>query len=291
MSEPVTAREAIVLAAPLLVGGPVVLVSDFDGTLAHLSSDPWGASMLRAARRALRRLGADPRVSVVFLSGRGVSDLAGRVRVGGATYLGDHGAERAYLPRRFRALPEHGERSPASPEEMAAAEALAHGVPVEVPDDWLVVERKFPAVCFHFRAAPDVDEARRRVGLAVDRLDGRGALARIQGRRSLELRPHGSTTKADAMRDLLERHPTAAFLALGDDRHDAAAFAVLRHEREAGRARGLSIAVLSHPEWAHEVLPHADLALADAGQAARFLAGLSRAFAGESGKRRGRPEP
>lgn len=291
MSEPVTAREAIVLAAPLLVGGPVVLVSDFDGTLAHLSSDPWGASMLRTARRALRSLGADPRVSVVFLSGRGVSDLAGRVRVGGATYLGDHGAERAYLPRRFRALPEHGERSPASPEEIETAEAVAREVPIRIPAEWLVVERKLPAVCFHFRTAPDIEEARRLVGSAVDRLDGRGALARVHGRRSLELRPHGSTTKAGAMRDLLGRHPMAAFIALGDDRHDAAAFAVLRHEREAGRIRGLAVAVLSHPEWAHEVLPHADLALADAGQAARFLAGLRRALAGPGGKRQGRPEP
>ncbi len=153
-----------------LVGdGRLLVVSDFDGTLSGLVSDPWGADMVPAARRALRRLAVAPGVQVVLLSGRTVLDLAGRARVGGIHYLGDHGAEwataLARLPARCPSCPAragHALRRPPWPQR------LRREVPRVIEEAWLVVEAKGPALTFHFRAAPDIEAARARLVAVVD---------------------------------------------------------------------------------------------------------------------------
>ena len=81
----VTGREALRRAEPLLDRRPILLVSDFDGTLSPIVLDPWGALMLPAARMALRRLAGMPDIHVAILSGRGAADVAARVRIGGVS--------------------------------------------------------------------------------------------------------------------------------------------------------------------------------------------------------------
>jgi trehalose 6-phosphate phosphatase len=94
---------AVEMAAQHLEGRPLLVVTDFDGTVSRISNDPWGASILPLGRRALRALAGLPKVHVVVLSGRTARDAAARVRVGGVTYLGNHGMERAFLRRGARA--------------------------------------------------------------------------------------------------------------------------------------------------------------------------------------------
>ena len=204
------------------------MASDFDGTLSHIVLDPWGANMVPLARRALRRLAAVEGVQVAILSGRTAADVAARTRVGGATYLGNHGVERGSLARRQRATSMVVEVDPADPVAVAAAERLARQLPTAIPEAWLVVERKGSSVAFHYRGAPDVEDAGRRVLAAVERLDPDGILERYPGRRILELRPLGATAKGEAMRRLLDELRPAAALMLGDDRSDAEAFRALR---------------------------------------------------------------
>ncbi|MEO7118735.1 MAG: trehalose-phosphatase, partial [Candidatus Limnocylindrales bacterium] len=98
-----SAREALALARPLLERRPLLVVSDFDGTLSQIVLDPWAARMLPLAQRAMRRLAGVEGVMVAMLSGRTASDVAGRSRIGGATYLGNHGVEAGRLARRQRA--------------------------------------------------------------------------------------------------------------------------------------------------------------------------------------------
>src|SRR6478672_11111836 len=98
MSEPVSVRVAADLAAAHLGRRPLLVVSDFDGTLSRIVDDPWGAQILPLGRRALRALAALPGVHVAVLSGRTAADVAARVRVGGVTYLGNHGMERGFVP-------------------------------------------------------------------------------------------------------------------------------------------------------------------------------------------------
>ena len=66
-----------------------------------------------------------------------------------------------------------------------------------------MVEDKSSSVTFHFRGAPDIDEAHARVSRAIEALDPKGLLTRSGGRRAIELRPPDASTKGDAMRGLL----------------------------------------------------------------------------------------
>ena len=274
------ARDAIALARPALTGRPVLVTSDFDGTLSVPRIDPWAATVLPTAQRALRAMAAMRGVHVVLLSGRTATDLSARVRVGGADYFGNQGLERGRLRRGQRAASLEVVPLPAPRSAYAMADLLARGVPVQVPEQWLVVEPKGAAITFHYRGAPDVSHAAQRVAAAVDEIDPRTELARFPGRRCLELRPVGAPAKGEAFRTLLnEVRPFVAFM-LGDDRTDVAAFRVLRTARDAGEIKGLAIAVGSDADALQDALPHADVLLGSPGEAARFLTLLARTLRG-----------
>ena len=109
-----------------LVSGrtPLLIVTDFDGTLSPIVLEPTAARLVPAARSALRRLArradAQPdRLRIVVLSGRAALDVAGRVRVGGVAYHGNHGIEAGTLAR----------GTPAERLEVASDDGLAPYVP------------------------------------------------------------------------------------------------------------------------------------------------------------------
>lgn len=264
------------MAVEHLARRPLLIVSDFDGTLSKIVDDPWGASILPLGRRALRRLAGLPDVHVVVLSGRSSADVARRVRVGGVTYLGNHGMERATIPRRGRAERLAVKTDAVAEEAVHAAERLAAELPRVLPEKWLVVERKPPAVAFHYRTAPDLEVAARRVREAVDELEPNGILERFPGRRVLELRPHGAVAKGDALAALVEElRPRSVFM-LGDDVSDAMAFRTLRELRAKGATDGVAVAVQARAEVPPEVLDAADIVLASPAEATRFLSALAR---------------
>ena len=80
----------------------------------------------RAAVPIMRDLGGRPHWGKRHF--RTAADLAGRVRIGGATYLGNHGVERGHLPRRARAEALHIELARLPPHFAALAEAMAVNV-------------------------------------------------------------------------------------------------------------------------------------------------------------------
>ena len=254
-----------------LLRGRLLLASDFDGTLARFGLDPWAASIIPTAQRALRRLASRSDVHVAIISGRSVPDLAKRARVGGASYHGDHGAEWATAPRGVRVAALRVEREAVDPLTVAMAERLKTEVPRLVAEPWLVLEDKGPALTFHFRAAPDHATARERVIAAVDAVDRERLLWRVGGQRAHELRPVGATTKAVTLSRLIQAHQPATTLMLGDDRHDADAFDALREARDSGRTRGLAIAVAGHADVTAAVAPHADLVVRGPTETARLL--------------------
>lgn len=266
-------------AERLLDQRPILLVSDFDGTLSPIVLDPWGALILPSARHALRRLAGMSGIHVAILSGRAAADVAARVRIGGVSYHGNHGVESGRLHRRQRAASMAVEV--VSLPEMYAqlAERLAVELPRVIPDAWLVVERKPPSVAFHYRGAPDVEAAGERVRGAVELLDPEAVLERFAGRRVLELRPPGAPAKGDAMETLLEEHRPAVTFMLGDDVSDALAFRALTRARSNGTTDGLALAVQARAEAPPDVSAAADMVLASPMEAARFLSGLARRLA------------
>ena len=272
----IAVQQAVEIAADHLVRRPLLVVSDFDGTLSRIVDDPWGAAILPLGRRALRALAGLPGVHVVVLSGRSAADVASRVRAGGVTYLGNHGMERGFVPRGGRSDRLAVTSDLAADDAIHAAERLAEEVPRRVPEPWLVVERKPPAVSLHYRTAPDLAEAARRVRAAVDELDPDGVLERLPGRRVLEMRPFGAVAKGESLERLVEElRPRSVFL-LGDDVSDAMAFQALRKMRSEGKTDGVAVAVQARAEVPPEVLEAADVVLASPVDATRFLSALVR---------------
>jgi trehalose 6-phosphate phosphatase len=272
----VSVRAAVDAAAHHLERRPLLVVSDFDGTLSRIVDDPWAAQILPLGRRALRSLAALPDVHVVVLSGRSAPDVAARVRVGGVTYLGNHGMERGFVPRRGRPERLATDVDQASHEAIHMAERLADELPRVVNEPWLIVERKPPAVAFHYRTAPDLAAASAAVRAAVDELDDDHILERFPGRRVLELRPFGAVAKGDALISLVDEfRPNSVFL-LGDDVSDAMAFRALRELRAKGTTDGVAVAIQARAEVPPEVLASADVVLASPVEATRFLAALYR---------------
>ncbi len=270
--------------------GRLLIVADFDGTLAEGSRDPGAATIVPLARRALRRLAglaeARPgRLAVAILTGRTAADVASRVRVGGITYLGDHGLQSGTFPRggdpvrivtTFRA----GHEASHEP-----AAILAARVPeVLGRPSWLFVERKGPSVAFHVRQADDRVAARAAVETAIDSVDRElppHDLAHYRGRLVVDLRPRSAGGKREAFEELLARVEPATVVAFGDDLSDADGFAVLRAARHAGRLGGLAVAVTGPHGMPDEVRASADLVLETPFLAARALAALARALESE----------
>jgi trehalose 6-phosphate phosphatase len=272
----ISVTEAVARVSEHLEHRPLLVCTDFDGTLSTIVMDPWAAAILPLGRAALRRLAGLPGVFVTVLSGRTAWDVAARVRVGNVTYLGNHGMERGYMPRGGR--PERLKVAVvgASEAEAALAARLADDVATRINQPWLIVERKPPTVAFHYRQAPDVAAAAAQVRAVVDELDAAGILERFPGRRVLELRPFGAIAKGDAFRALLDELKPASVLMLGDDLSDAQAFAVLRDARTARRTDGVAVAIQARAEVPAEVVATADLVLRSPREAARFLSALAR---------------
>ncbi len=280
--EPISVRAAVEAAAAHLDRRPLLVVSDFDGTLSQIVNDPWGASILPLGRRALRALATLEGVHVVVLSGRSSADVAARVRVGGVSYVGNHGMERGYVPRRGRPEQLSADVDEASHEAVHAAERLADELPRVVDEPWLIVEHKPPSVAIHWRQAPDIEAAAARVMAAVDELDPDHVLERFPGRRVLELRPPGAVAKGEAFeRMVAEFKPRSVFL-LGDDISDAMAFSALRRLRAAGVTDGVAVAVQARAEVPLQVLEAADIVLSSPVDATRFLSALARRLAAEA---------
>lgn len=270
------------------VPGRLLVVADFDGTLAEGSRDPGAASVLPLARRALRRLAGaaakrPERVSVAILTGRTAADVAARVRVGGISYLGDHGLQWGMVPRRgspgrlvttFRA----GHDASHEP-----AETLARRVPeVLGRPPWLFVERKGPSVAFHVRQADDRVAARAAVVAAIEEVDRDlppHELAHYRGRLVVDLRPRSAGGKREAVAGLLEDLRPAAAIAFGDDSSDADGFDVLHEARRDGRlAAALAVGVVGPHGMPQDVRDGSDLVLDTPHEAARALAILARAL-------------
>ncbi|RBY76490.1 trehalose-phosphatase [Blastococcus sp. TF02-09] len=80
--------------AALVLRGPLLVASDYDGVLAPLTDVPSEASPEPGVAEVLGRLAAVPGVTVALVSGRGLADLqATSGFTGNLRWIGSHGAE------------------------------------------------------------------------------------------------------------------------------------------------------------------------------------------------------
>lgn len=284
-----SAIERLVAAPP-----PLLLVADFDGTLAAVTRDSAATVIDPLARRSLRRLSAiaaerPGRLVLTVLTGRTVPDAAARVRVGGLRYLGDHGLQSGDLARRGRPGSIRVSTEPGYEDHFDPAERLADGVADELGHPaWLFVERKGPSVAFHVRQAPDVAVARAAVVAAVARVETREGLvdhglAHYRGRSVVDLRPTTAGGKREAVERLVARERPGAILVLGDELSDVDAFAAARDAASAARHL-VTVAIAVHGAGhaaPAELSAVADLHVGSAHDVGRLLAGLARRLAVE----------
>ncbi len=71
----------------------LLLILDFDGTIAEIVARPHQARLLDPARGPLEALARSDRCTVSVCTGRAISDVAQRVPIGNVVYAGCHGLE------------------------------------------------------------------------------------------------------------------------------------------------------------------------------------------------------
>lgn len=201
--------------------GRLVLLLDFDGTLAPIVDRPELAAMPERTRRALDRLMAVDGVTVAVVSGRGLADVRERAAIPGIAYAGNHGMEIEGVGL-HRIHPEAAAARPELEAVAAIIEPALEGI------DGAFLEDKGLTLSIHYRLAPDHAEEVREI--VLEAAGGRRGLAVTEGKMVIEVRPRVEWHKGRAALFLLDqvRPPRdAPVLYLGDDRTDEDAFRAL----------------------------------------------------------------
>lgn len=204
---------------------PLLLLADFDGTLAEFAVDPAAPTLSAARREWLGRLATRPETVVGLVSGRPIADLRGRAPLPRqAYYAGLHGLEIDGPDDSFR----HAALILARPHAAALAAALRE---LEAAFEGALVEPKGESVAFHVRgvAGPARAGALAQAEALAQPWVDRGDLRRLHGHFVVEYLPNVNWDKGDAVHwiasDVARRTGRAGWVVfLGDDRSDEDAF-------------------------------------------------------------------
>jgi len=180
----------------------VVLITDFDGTLAEIVQDPAGANARPEALSALAelvRLLAD----VIVLSSRPLAQLENLVPVSGVRLIGDSGL----------AIPRHAVR-----EALDRFNADAGKILERIPGSWLEVKPASTAI--HFRNTDMSGE--QMLALLGPLLEG-ARLAGALGRKVVEVHAP-KAGKGSALAALIPNEDPGAVVCFGDDENDRPMF-------------------------------------------------------------------
>jgi trehalose 6-phosphate phosphatase len=186
--------------------GEVVLVTDFDGTLADIVQDPSAARANAQSLQALDEL-VPLLADVIVLSSRPPAQLERLVPVPGVRLIGDSGL----------AIPRHAQK-----EALDRFNAEAGRLLETIPGAWLEVKPASTAV--HFRntdkSGPDM------VALLAPFLDG-SRLEAALGRKVVEVHAR-KAGKGPALAALLPSEDPGGVVCFGDDENDRSMFDYVR---------------------------------------------------------------
>ncbi|MGI8425415.1 MAG: trehalose-phosphatase [Actinomycetota bacterium] len=192
-------------------------ILDFDGTLAHIVTDPLAASILPGAPGVLTAL-RDQFALVALVSGRSAEDVAAKVGVPGLTYIGLYGGEE-FVDGKTRAPDDAPTLRTKAGDLALAAQALLDDNRLEGSN----VEQKGMAVSVHFRNSLDPGAPALITAWAEGAAPRHGFIAGV-GRKVVELRP-ARFSKAFALERLVVDHGLNYLLVAGDDSSDVEAMA------------------------------------------------------------------
>ncbi|WP_216326822.1 trehalose-phosphatase [Deinococcus aestuarii] len=189
---------------------PLLILCDYDGTLAPIVARPEEAWPEPGAREALARLLAHPQHRVAVLTGRRAAQVQAFLDLPDLLVVGLHGME---WPGEETAPPDTG--------------ALRR-ITAQLPDlPGLRLEDKGWTLAVHYREVPE--PLQREVEARLSELPLPPGWELMAGKKVREFRP-GGFGKGRAVRRLARRSPPHLPVFLGDDVTDEEAFEVLREE-------------------------------------------------------------
>ena len=246
--------------------GRLGLMVDFDGTIAPIAPTPDEAAVSPQALDSLRTL-VEGIEMVSVVSGRDARDLEAKVRLDGATYVGNHGAE--YI--------DGGELhvEPGVAEYRDRVDGVLRYLRSEVSVPGIVWQDKNLGASVHYRLTDDPERVRELLDAALRRAPGSEELDTFWGKMVLELVAPLGLDKGHAVRKLVAERRLDGAIFLGDDTTDATALRALGELREDGVLQGAAIAVL-HDDSPEELVRVADYTLAGVEGVESFFEWLAR---------------
>jgi trehalose 6-phosphate phosphatase len=243
------------------------ILTDVDGTIAPIVSDPREAGVPEATRELLRVL-ARRYALVGCLSGRRARDARRVVGLDELAYSGNHGFE-LLLPGDDEVRPDpsldgHEVDAPRFVEGLDRSELERVGIRTE---------DKGPIVALHWRGAPNEGAAESLAHEIASEAEWRG-LVPHRGRKVLEIRPNVPINKGIAVAALVPARPVHHALYGGDDRTDVDAFGALRTLHEDGELETAACIAVASDESPPEVSRAADLTVPGPEGFARVLEAL-----------------
>jgi trehalose 6-phosphate phosphatase len=248
-----------------VLGHPAGILTDFDGTLAPIVSDPALARPVPGVAEALERLASAGTV-VAIVTGRAPLDARTMLGARNVLIVGNHGTE--WL--------EPGSNATTSSQDAGDIGARLDEALARLPAlDRVPIERKGLSASVHYRNAPDPEAARGTILAALGDVAPLGIELR-HGRMSVELRPIGAGDKGTAAREVIARHGLGGVLVLGDDVTDLDMFRAVADLRDASEVAAVIVGVGGgEGEVPPEVADAADVVLEGPEVAAALLSSLS----------------
>ena len=203
----------------------VLLLSDYDGTLAPIAARPELAALPERTRELLTSLGRSHRITAGVVSGRSLADLKEMVAIPGLVYAGNHGMEMEAPGWRFV----HSQAEELKPLLARLREVLQE----QLGDiDGILVEGKGLTLSVHYRLTPQSlrEEFFRTLDYALEGF-GRGDDLRVtRGKEVVEVRPRVDWDKGKAILRIAQSAPPESLaMYFGDDLTDEDGFAAI-HE-------------------------------------------------------------
>jgi trehalose-phosphatase len=244
------------------------VLTDVDGTIAPIVTDPAEAAVPAGTRELLRAL-AGHYALVGCLSGRRALDARRVVGLDDLAYSGNHGFE-LLLPGDTEVRPDpslngHEEDAPRFVGGLDRSELERVGIRTE---------DKGAIVALHWRGAPNETAAESLAQEIASEAEWEG-LVPHRGRKVLEIRPNVAINKGIAVAALIPARPIDHALYGGDDRTDVDAFAALRTLHEDGELETAVCVAAASDESPPQVSEAADLTVAGPEGFTRVLEALA----------------
>lgn len=202
----------------------VLLLLDYDGTLAPIVPRPEQAHLSSDTRQLLYDLKNNAKFVLGVISGRSLVDVRERVGVSDIIYAGNHGLEMEGIGEPFL----HPEAEILRDALAAICQKLEQQLG-QYPG--VIVENKGLTLSVHYRLTPEdlVGQVESAFNCAVAPSVGDDVVRITHGKKVLEVRPNVAWDKGKAIARIMEVYADATLAAyFGDDLTDEAGFSVVQ---------------------------------------------------------------